>query len=214
MAIRILCFGDSNTWGAHPQDGSRYPEDLRWTGLLQKQLGPNFRIIEEGQNGRTCEMDDPVEGEKSGITYIVPCIESQLPLDLIVVMLGTNDMKLRFKRSASEIADGARRLIQKIHAFLEVKDVRVPILLISPIELHENIVHSEFGEMFDAERGLAKSQGLAHYFEGVAKDQNCHYLDAAKITAASPIDALHLDAAGHSKMADAIQGKILEIFTT
>lgn len=213
MLKRILCFGDSNTWGAHPENDSRFPEGVRWTSLLQAELGADYRIIEEGQNGRTCELDDPVEGEKSGIKYIVPCVESQLPLDLIIVMLGTNDMKLRFARSAAEIAAGLDRLITKMRGFLQEKGASPKILLVSPIQLHPNIAATQFAEMFDGENGLAKSKDLASYFEQVALKHKCFFLDAAAVTTASPIDALHLDADGHRLLASAMYQKVREILS-
>ena len=82
MKKRVLCFGDSNTWGAVPEDGSRYPEDVRWTGVLQRELGEGYQVIEEGYNGRTSVFDDPVEGRLSGIQYFGPCCDSQSPIHI------------------------------------------------------------------------------------------------------------------------------------
>ena len=92
----ILCFGDSNTWGYVPGTGNRYPKQIRWTGLLQNLLGDSFFIIEEGLNGRTTVLDDPTRIAKNGMTYLRPCLDSQAPIDLVVMMLGTNDCKHRF----------------------------------------------------------------------------------------------------------------------
>ena len=89
MQKRILCYGDSNTWGAIPNESERYPDDVRWTGVLQNELGSGYKIIEEGYNGRTTVHDDPIEGKLSGVTYFKPCMESQLPLDLIIIMVMT-----------------------------------------------------------------------------------------------------------------------------
>lgn len=211
MAKRILCFGDSNTWGANPLDGSRFDETQRWTGLLQKKLGGAYLVIEEGQNGRTCEMDDPVEGEKSGLNYIVPCIESQLPLDLIVIMLGTNDMKLRFERGPAEIAAGLEHLVEKACDFLDGKGVSPQFLIVSPVHLHENIVTSDFSEMFGGLAGLKKSRALAPHFKQVAEKWNGHFVDAAAAAEASAVDALHLDEAGHLRLAELFYRTILKI---
>ena len=100
---RILCFGDSNTWGFAPKDGYRFDENTRWTGLVQKAL-PQYKIIEEGLNGRTALWDDPIEGYKNGKEYLIPCLASQSPLDLVILMLGTNDCKTRFALTASDVA--------------------------------------------------------------------------------------------------------------
>ena len=111
--IRIVCFGDSNTWGYNPHTATRYPEDVRWTGLLQEMLGNDYKVIEEGQNGRTIATDDPCEGERNGIKVIVPCIESQKPFDLLILMLGTNDLKGKFRYCASDIAGEMEQMLEK-----------------------------------------------------------------------------------------------------
>ena len=101
---RILCFGDSNTHGTNPV-GPRYGEDERWPALLQAMLGEDYRVLEEGFGGRTIAFDDPVEGGyKSAMDYLPPCLMSHDPLDLVIVMLGTNDTKQRFAMSAPAIA--------------------------------------------------------------------------------------------------------------
>ena len=101
----ILCYGDSNTWGYNPVNGLRYPEDVRWTGRLQKLLGPSYRVIEEGCNGRTTVYADPEEGWKCGLTYLCPCLNSHKPIDVVILMLGSNDLKRIFHASAQEIAE-------------------------------------------------------------------------------------------------------------
>ena len=101
----ILCYGDSNTWGYDPSSQQRFGPEERWTGVLQKELGMEYRIIEEGLNGRTTVWDDPIEGFKNGMSYLIPCIESHKPFDLITIMLGTNDLKIRFSVSAYDIAE-------------------------------------------------------------------------------------------------------------
>ena len=98
---QILCFGDSNTWGYVPLTVDRYPESVRWTGVMAQALGAGFRIIEEGQNGRTTVWDDPLEGDnKNGLRYLPACLESHHPLDLVIIMLGTNDLKARWNLCA------------------------------------------------------------------------------------------------------------------
>ena len=101
---RILCFGDSLTWGFDPDKRTRIDEDERWTGALQNLLGEGYKVIEEGQNGRTIATDDPAEGEKNGLKYIIPCIESQNPLDLMILMLGGNDLKRKFSYGSMDFA--------------------------------------------------------------------------------------------------------------
>ena len=104
MKKHILCFGDSNTYGSSAEkDISRYDENLRWPMLLAKHLGPDYAVIEEGFGGRTTVHDDPVEGGyKSALTYLPPCLMSHNPLDIVVLMLGTNDAKERFSMNAMQ----------------------------------------------------------------------------------------------------------------
>ena len=111
MKKRILCFGDSNTWGYIAVKGERYDEDTRWTGRLSKMLGDGCTVIEEGLNGRTTVWEDFVENHMSGLEYLWPCMETHKPFDLIVIMLGTNDTKCYFGAQARSIADGAGRLL-------------------------------------------------------------------------------------------------------
>ena len=111
----ILCYGDSNTWGAKPilKLGSpdRYQYEVRWTTVLQNQLGNDYHIIAEGLNGRTSTFDDPIEGaHKNGKRYLFPCLETHAPLDLVIIMLGTNDLKSRLGLTAWDIACGTHLL--------------------------------------------------------------------------------------------------------
>lgn len=109
---RIVCFGDSNTWGYNPENGMRYSEYVRWTKLLEKKLGGDFRIIEEGQNGRTIANSDPWEwGTKCGIDTILPIIESQMPMEALLIMLGSNDLKSKFNLPAGDIAGSLQTML-------------------------------------------------------------------------------------------------------
>ena len=92
----ILCYGDSNTWGYNPATTERSSRDERWTGILRRELDDGYLVIEEGLNGRTTVWDDPIEGYKNGKEYLIPCLETHKPLDLVIIMLGTNDLKVRF----------------------------------------------------------------------------------------------------------------------
>ncbi len=101
----VLCYGDSNTWGSDPETGERFAPDVRWPGVLRRSLGEGYWVIEEGLGGRTTVRDDPIEGaHKNGRAYLRACLESHKPIDLMTIMLGTNDLKARFAASASDIA--------------------------------------------------------------------------------------------------------------
>ena len=96
----ILCFGDSNTHGYMPGLGTRYPIDQRWSGLLGKLLGDGYHVVEEGMDGRTTAFEDDLQPWRSALGYIGPCVKTHAPLDLIIIMLGTNDSKTRYGVSA------------------------------------------------------------------------------------------------------------------
>ncbi|MBR6228562.1 MAG: acylhydrolase, partial [Eubacterium sp.] len=141
----VLCYGDSNTYGFDPRTGFRYPEGIRWTSRLAAQLGEEYRVIEEGCNGRTTIFDDPLEGWKNGLDYLKPCLNSHKPVDIVILMLGSNDLKETFHASPAGIADGAGVLVKTIQEFTQEKQGFVPkIILVSPPEIGEDIRHSGF----------------------------------------------------------------------
>ena len=153
MKKRILCFGDSNTWGAIPQESNRYPENIRWTGVLQNELGENYQIIEEGYNGRTTVFDDVIEWRLSGLKYFMPCCSSQSPLDLIILMLGTNDLKTRFGVDARSIAYGLQRYLD-ILSITPMDGNKPKVLIVSPILIdptykNDLLFYDIFGENAD-----------------------------------------------------------------
>lgn len=200
----ILCFGDSNTWGYVPGTGNRYPKQIRWTGLLQNLLGDSFFIIEEGLNGRTTVLDDPTRIAKNGMTYLRPCLDSQAPIDLVVMMLGTNDCKHRFGLSAFDISEGVAMLVSIILQSGSGINGKAPqILLISPPLIAAS---PSKADLFSGAE--EKSRQLAFHVQQVATNTASHFLDAAKHCSVSPIDGIHLDEAGHLALAQAIAGKI------
>src|SRR3989344_4846020 len=139
-AKKILCYGDSNTWGAKPITFSqRYPVDTRWTGLLQKMLGENYWVIEEGLNGRTTSIDDTKREGRNGKTYLRPCLESHNPLDIVIIMLGTNDFKTRFNHTVAQAAQGVGELVKIVKQFSRNERGEEPkITVVSPIPIDES----------------------------------------------------------------------------
>ncbi len=208
---RILCFGDSLTWGYDPQTHVRFPEENRWTQVAQKLLGEEYLIIEEGQNGRTIATDDPAEGEKNGLLYIGPCLESQRPLDLVIVMLGSNDCKKKFNYSGMDIAGELQILVEKITTYnhFRCRD-EFKILLISPPHIGESIRDSWLGDCFGYESARKLSMELAPWYQKVADMYDCLFLDAADYVKASTIDGCHLDAENQRKFGEVIAGFIKE----
>ena len=107
--MNILCFGDSNTHGYNPKDTTRFEKNIRWTGILQNLLGEKDYVIEEGLSGRTTVFEDPINEGLCGLNYIVPCLMTHEPVDLLIIMLGTNDTKERFGANADVISLGLTR---------------------------------------------------------------------------------------------------------
>ena len=146
----ILCFGDSNTHGYMPGVGTRYPIDVRWSGRLQNLLGEGYHVIEEGLAGRTTVFEDELQPWRSALGYIGGCVKSHAPLDLILIMLGTNDSKSRYGVSAEEIGFGLENVIQEIETFFRYnKDHAGPcpkMLIISPVPMPETGGDPEFNE--------------------------------------------------------------------
>ena len=208
MKKRILCYGDSNTWGYQGLTGLRFDEETRWTGILQKLLGEEYTIIEEGHNGRTTVWDDPVENRMAGISYLWPCMDSQSPFDLIIIMLGTNDTKGYFHLSAQNIADGAGRLVDMAANSCFGPDQTHPkVLLVSPVQV---VYHEDRSYIFDRD-SERRSLGFPAAFKKVAEEKGCFFMDAAEITMPGPLDGIHLDAQGHRLLAEAFCRKIREL---
>ena len=212
MKKHIVCFGDSNTHGYCGETGGRFDEEQRWTCLLQTYLGDKFLILEEGLSGRTTCFDDPVGEGRSGLDYIVPCLLSHEPVELLIIMLGTNDTKERFGVSPACIAMGLERLGLKAMSARCWKDERPDILVVTPQNISPEYEHTACASVMG--RGCAqKSQGLAAEFKRVADSLGCHYLDANKMVTVdpNPVDFMHLTEAGHGQLAAGLANYILGI---
>ncbi len=202
----VLCYGDSNTWGYEPATGSRYPEDVRWPGVLTRELGDGFRVIEEALNGRTTVREDPVEEHKNGKDYLRPCLESHAPLDLVIIALGINDLKARFFASASDAADGAGVLVGISQRSGAGSDGGSPavVLVVPPPVGHL----TELAQMFAGAE--EKSKGFSHQYRRVAKKYGCVLLDAGEVVRASDRDGIHLEAEEHRKLGEAVAALVRE----
>lgn len=187
----IVCFGDSNTWGANPHTGDRYAPHERWTGVLQAEIGRGYRVIEEGLNGRTTNLDDIIEPHRNGLAYLLPCLESHRPIDLVTVMLGGNDLKARFNRSGSDAAQAAALVAQTAANQLVGPGLTRPkvLLMISP----PFVPLGKFGPLFGVD-AIEKSHELARMIPLFASITGLPVLDLAALIEASPADGVHLDA--------------------
>ena len=198
----VLCYGDSNTYGYIPETGMRYSKDIRYPGRLQMLLGDEYTVIEEGCNGRTTIHDDPIDGWKNGLDYLRPCLNSHKPVDIVILMLGSNDLKHTFRLTAEQIADGAGVLVDVIKEFTAEKQGYVPeIILVSPPEIGTGIRTSPFyGAFF--EEAVIESKKFPECYKKIADSKGCIFFDAAKYIYPSETDSLHLTPEGHRILAD------------
>lgn len=208
----ILCYGDSNTWGFVPGSINfdtlymeRYPRHKRWTGILQNLLGNNYNIIEEGLNGRTTNVDYKELYGRNGKTFLLPCLYTHSPLDLVILMLGLNDLKKEFNRSNQDINQGISELIEIIQQSKYGHDMQSPpkiLLVSSPILVNET--YSD--DMFSG--AIVRAQQFAEDFKQIAEKHHCHFLDAAPHIQLSEIDGLHFDEKAHQIFAELLYSEI------
>ncbi len=211
-ATTILCFGDSNTWGQTPDKINRYAADVRWTGQLQKQLGDDFYVDEEGLGSRTTDLDYSKRSGRNGKTYLQPCLASHGPFDVVILMLGTNDFKIEFDRSAADVAQALKGLVQIIQSDAKDKAGAAPkIILVSPISIDENAPHfKEFYTDYYDHESAVKSQQLSAEIQKVAEQTGCSFVDASTV-AKSGDDGLHFDEASHPVLGTLLAEKVKEL---
>ena len=203
--FRILCFGDSNTWGFRPDKPfHRYPPDIRWTGVLQQLLGDGYAVIEEGLNGRTTVWDDPFGEYKNGKNYLIPCLESHAELDLVIIMLGTNDLKAHFNLNAADVAQGIKSLIGAVRSSGAGRLGSAPkLLVIAPPPIGKlTLMAGIYGD------APVKSIDLAHHIELITRFLDCPFMDAGTVVASSVVDGVHWDADQHQLFAEAVYQRI------
>jgi lysophospholipase L1-like esterase len=204
----ILCFGDSNTHGTMPMaslDGSsRFGHEARWPSVMGRALGAGYEVIAEGHPGRTTVHDDPMEGEyRSGIRVLPALLESHKPLDLVILKLGTNDLKNCFHVSPADIAFCLDRLVRVIQGAGAGHDGVPAILVVAPPPILEV---GCLAEMFAG--GAAKSQGLAVAIRAMTARMGVGFLDAGAVIAVSPVDGIHYEAEAQVALGLAIAGAV------
>jgi lysophospholipase L1-like esterase len=203
----ILCYGDSNTWGYNPVTQDRFPRDQRWPGVLGRELGEGYDVVAEGLNGRTTVWDDPIEGYKNGKEYLIPCLETHKPLDLVIILLGTNDLKVRFSVSAYDIANGAGVLVQIVQKSETGPGGGAPqVLLLAP---PPTTTLTDFSEMFEG--AGAKSRRFAEHYVRVARERGCAFLDTGQVVVSSDLDGIHLEAGEQEKLGVAVAARVREL---
>jgi lysophospholipase L1-like esterase len=210
----VLCFGDSNTWGSAtvPRPDERYGPEERWPGVMRRHLGPDWNVIEEGLSGRTTVHADPIEGPwLAGSTYLLPCLKTHKPLDAVVIMLGTNDLKMRFSLPAGDIAAGVGVLLEIVGIAEAGRDGGVPRILVvcpAPILDHHG-TRPDMDDMFHG--GRAKSLKLAPLYQAVAAEHGAGFLDAGRQIKSSEHDGIHLDPEAHAVLGRAIGDAVIQL---
>lgn len=209
----ILCYGDSNTWGYVPaRNGLRFPSHVRWPGVLSKLLRTNYRIIEEGLNGRTTVHDDPLSPavQRNGLKTLGTILDSHRPLDLVIIFLGTNDLKCRFSLPPADIAVGVEllALTAQSPAFGPGGGRSPSVLAICPPTIWE--VPANMGPTFRG--GREKSQELRSCFHHMAKRIDIPLMYAEDFIHTDPADGVHLSEESHAVLGQEVAKWILEWF--
>lgn len=221
---RILVYGDSNSWGYEARgDGGptrRFPADRRWTGILQRELGSGYVVIEDGLNLRTTDLDgedwpgsvmrpDTVNGAK----HLPASIAANMPLDLVVIMLGTNDLQARYRRTPRQIADAAVSLARKVQVSSGGIGTAYPapkVLIVSPAQV-STIPIEEWNNRYAGSRD--KSVAFATAFKEAAAAAHIPEFDAAAAIGGSAhgVDGIHLSKSDHRKLAAGILPAIRQV---
>jgi lysophospholipase L1-like esterase len=203
----ILCYGDSNTWGTNAAVDGRHSRHERWPGVLQANLGTDYDVIEAGLGGRTTVWEDPIEEHRNGKTHLMPTLLTHKPLDLVILMLGTNDLKSRFNVSAPDIAAGAAKLVEITQRSQCGPDGSAPqVLLISPPPLGE--LNPRFAPMFAGAHD--KQPLLAAYYETVAQTWGCGFF-YPNFMVPDPADGLHFTADAHRQLGERIAVEVRQM---
>ncbi|MBQ4291054.1 MAG: lipolytic enzyme, G-D-S-L [Clostridia bacterium] len=207
MKKHIVCLGDSNTHGscADPADSAdgtrRYNEDERWPCLLQKSLGTDYLVLEEGLSGRTSVVEDPLTEGIPALPVIYPILMSHEPVDLLILMLGTNDTKDRFGLNPAEIAAGIARLIAKAKTVPCWGDKSPNILVVCPPHIGEKMAGHPICEIM-GKTCAEKSRLLSEKLRPLAEEAGCAFLDAEGVAETNRVDYIHLSRKGHRQLAE------------
>ena len=200
---KILCFGDSNTWGYIPNSAQRYDKDTRWTKILQNLLGDNYEIVEAGCCNRTCFIDNPDGMEQTGYKILPKYLDNSF--DIVLLALGINDIQKFCNPSLDEMKKGIENLIN------QTKNIcpKAKIIVISPARLSAFVKTQYFKRQFD-DISIEKSTRFADIYENIARKNDCFFFDWDKIVEVSPLDGLHFSKESHYKIAHELYNFFLE----
>ncbi|MEI7579799.1 MAG: GDSL-type esterase/lipase family protein [bacterium] len=208
---RILCYGDSNTWGSVPLSDLRYSDQVRWPKILQKTLGDSFDVIEQGLGGRTIAFDDQ-EGEMlglelNGFKLLERIIVSQLPLEYVIVMLGTNDVKVKFNASVEMIIANLKLMINTIKQSADYLDHNPQIVVSSIAAIHPQV--NLLCDDFLGREGIVRE--INSKIKNLAVTEKIHFFDGFAYTQEASADGLHFTKQSHIAFGENLSKKILEL---
>ena len=204
MKKRIMIYGDSNTYGYNAADGGRFDENTRWTGVCQNILGDEYTIVEEGLNGRSTCRDDKEAPFRNGLAYMLPCVLSQLPLDMICVKLGSNDFAPELDSDPQKIAENAARVLKLAKTASEENypQRHCKYVLMAPLKATRDVFDGDFAGHYD-ERTLALSEQAPEAYRAQAEKDGFLFFDANEYAVCGRIDGVHMDAENHIKLGEA-----------
>lgn len=201
---KILCFGDSNTYGYNPSNGRRFSSDIRWVGLLKNSLKEKFNIIEAGCNNRTCFSENPDGIETTGYRILPSYLTNDV--DILLLAIGVNDLQKIYSVDMNTFNDGFTKFIELAYSL----NKNLKIIILSPSTLTKNILKSYFSILFD-ELSIEKSYMVKDVLKSVAIEKNCDFIDLNNIAKVSVIDGLHYDENGHKAIAEHLQNYFLNL---
>lgn len=198
---KILCFGDSNTYGYIPQTGKRYSQNERWCRILQELLGENFEVLEQGCNNRTAFKDNPMGKIYTGYKILPEYLSNDL--SWVILSVGINDLQTQYKTTLKEFKNGLKKLINTTQELCP----NSKILILAPPKINEGILNSFFSTLFD-QSAIKKSAQLPSIYEKIASETACEFINLDTIVKTSQKDGLHLEKEAHEKIAKEIHNKL------
>lgn len=203
----VCCYGDSNTWGLEASTEERLQRWRRWPGVMQRGLGEDVHVIEEGLSGRTTVFEDPFEPGRSGRTHLPVVLNSQAPLDLVIIWLGTNDLFVPGGLTAQDAARGSITLAEMVRASDAGPDEEPPEVLV--------LISPPFGPLgvwaYDSPHGELESRGFADAYRRLAEEAQVPLLDLAPFAESSPIDGIHFEAADHEAIGRVVAAAVRDL---
>lgn len=212
---RILCYGDSNTWGYDPANkdpltgkSARYDEHTRWTGVMKDLLGEDYYVYEAGLSGRTTVFDDPVMPTRNGARDFEMVLQMCDPVDCVILALGTNDMKDQFQASALIVAKAMERLLHVCKAALQgSRSPNAKIILVCPLKPYAD-GNGVYGHGFST-RSTEEAENVRTYYKQLAQKNQCAFIDWNDYVSPSPADGIHMSPDGHKRIGEVMTQLVL-----